>query len=445
MLLFFSIETKTIEISLAGIIFISLFVLVALAYCYVHFRYSVARKCFLRFKKENDELRGEVDRLARELKKAEDALDQKNMMLFNTFSGIKTPMNAIFGFAELLSDRTTSVGERSGYAEMILRNANNLLAVINDIVDIVKIEKGQLVLEPKSLKLNRFIDDMERFARGELKNQGKQQIRISTVKFLGDKSSCFLVDPLRIRRIMVNLISNAVKFTKEGFIEFGYKLLENEILLFFVSDSGIGIERSYQKSIFDEFTQVTSLESKVRTGSGLGLVVSKNLVELMGGKMWVESVKGEGATFYFTIPGEPCVREAKPEHDEPEEFGQDCWADHTILIVDDYRDIYFYFSETLVNTGIRFFYADSGQKAIDLCREHPEIELVLMDIQMPGMTGIEATQSIRQFRKDLPVIAQTAYAQGGDIDMFLDAGFNDMIMKPIEKDLLLKKIAKYLG
>ena len=443
----FLIETKAIELPLTGIIIVGLFIIVLFVYLYVYFRFLVVRKKTIQYQEENAELKNEIARITEDLEQVQERLEQKTILISNTFNEIRTPLNAIFGFAELLSDRNISSRERGDYADMILRNSNNLLSIINDIVDIVKIEKGLLVLKNEPSNLNHFIDEMERFVKSELKSQAKQHIKVKSVKFLEDSLSCFFVDPQRIRSIMTNLLSNAVKFTREGSIEFGYKMLEDESILFYVSDSGIGIEKEYQKTIFDEFTQITSLDLKTRTGSGLGLVVSKNLTELMGGKMGVESVKNSGSTFYFTIPCEPCIKvmKADGDGDEQEKFDSDCWTNHTILIVDDYRDIYYYFSETLVNTGIRFFYAESGQKAIDLCREHPEIELVLMDIQMPEMSGIDATKIIRKFRKDLPIIAQTAYAQSEDFDLFLDAGFNDLITKPVEKDLLLKKMAKYLN
>ncbi|MDX9883518.1 MAG: ATP-binding protein [Prolixibacteraceae bacterium] len=444
MLSFFLIETKTVEMPLTGIIVIGLFSVVVSIYLYAYFHLLIVKKKTIRYREENESLKNEITRLAGEIEAIQEKLDRKIMLISNTFNEIRTPLNAIFGFAELLSDRNLSNRERGNYADMILRNANNLLTIINDISDIAKIEKGLLVLKNEPSNLNYFIDEMARFVKSELKNDAKQHIRVTPVKYLGDNSSCFFIDRQRLRNIMGNLLSNAVKFTNEGCIEFGYKTLEDQFILFYVSDSGIGIEKEYQKNIFDEFTQITGLNSKIRTGSGLGLVVSKNLAELMGGRMWVESVKDSGSTFYFTIPCEPCTREMKAG-DELEKFESDCWASHTILIVDDYRDIYYYFSETLVNTGIRFFYADNGQKAIDLCREHPEIELVLMDIQMPGMSGIDATKNIRKFRKDLPIIAQTAYAQSNDFDLFLDAGFNDLITKPIDKDILLNKMGKYLN
>ncbi len=445
MLLFFLIETKTVEIPLSIIIFIGLSVFVLLIYLYIHFRFSISKKMTVQYQKENEVMKNEMIQISGNLKKVQEMLEQKTTLIFNTFNEIKTPLNAILGFAELLSDRNVNSRERGDYADMILRNANNLLSIISDIIDLTKIENGLFVLKNEPYNLNQFVGEMERFIKTELKNQNKQHIKVNSVKYLGDNSSCFLVDPQHIRRIMTNLICNAVKFTKEGFIEFGYKLLEDKFILFYVTDSGIGIEKEYQKNIFDESIQISSFDSKSLTGSGLGLVVSKTIAELMGGKMWIESVKNSGATFYFTIPSEPCIKEIKEDDGKQETFESDCWVDHTILIVDDYRDIYYYFSETLVNTGVRFFYADSGQKAIDICKEHPEIELVLMDIQMPEMSGIDATRSIRKFRKDLPIIAQTAYAQSDDFDLFLDAGFNDLITKPVEKDVLLKKMAKYLN
>lgn len=445
MLSVYLLETPTVEIPLPGIIIVGLFIIVLLVYSFIYFRFTIVRKRTIQLQQENVNLKNEFTRVTEDLGKARDQVTQKINLLSNTSNEIKTPLNAIYGFAELLSDGNLTKNERIDYVDMILRNANSLLSIVNDIIDITKIEKGLLVLNHDNVNLNHFIDEIERYLKKELRIHHKSQIRVSSVKFLEGEPSCFYADSNRTQKIMTNLVNNAIKFTREGFIEFGYKLIEEEFILFFVSDSGVGIEKEYQKSIFDEFTQISNLDSKVRIGSGLGLAVSKNLAELMGGKMWVESVKGAGSTFYFTIPCEPCGNETHIPHEDHTELGLNCWENHTVLIVDDYRDIYFYFSETLVNTGINLLYADNGLKAIDLCKEHTEIELVLMDIQMPEMSGIDATKNIRKFRKNLPIIAQTAYAQSDDFDLFLDAGFNDLITKPIEKDILLKKMSKFLN
>ncbi len=445
MALFFLVEAKTIDLPLSVLVVTGLFIIIILIYIFIYVRYTAVRKKTHQLESENNELKNEIARMSKAIGNAQELAERRATFIANTSNEIRTPLNAIYGFAELLSERDVSGKDQQDYVDMIFRNANILLSIINDIIDITKIEKGLLNINTDQLNLNLFIDEMERYLKKEIRIRDKKLINVSSVKYLNDESSCFYVDSKRLQQIMINLINNALKFTWEGFIEIGYKLLEDEFLLFFVSDSGIGIEKKYQKSIFDEFTQIRSIDPDARSGSGLGLAISKKLTEIMGGKMWVESVVDSGSTFYFTIPCDPCSQRVKIRNDKPEVFRHGCWADRTVLIVDDYRDIYYYFSETLVNTGVRFLYADSGQRAIDLCKEHPEIELVLMDIQMPGMSGIEATSIIRRFRNNLPIIAQTAYAQPDDFDSFLDAGFNDLITKPIEKASLLQKMSKYLN
>jgi len=445
MLSFFILSVQIIKIPLPGLIIASLFLIIFLIYLFIYLRFKIVKKSTFRLQQENIDLKTELSRINEETENLKNQLARKTIFISNISNEIKTPLNSIFGFAELLSDRNISNNERINYANMILRNANNLLTIMTDIVDITKIGNGLMSLSNDYANLNHFIDELERYLKKELQAQQKQSIKVGTVKFLDGESSCFYTDLPKIRKIMTNLINNAIKNTTEGFIELGYKLLDKDFILFYVSDSGIGIEKEYQKDIFDEFVQVISLKSKVPQGSGLGLAVAKRLAELMGGKMWIESVKNSGSTFYFTIPCEPCSKEINDYQEEPDVFSPNCWKGRTVLIVDDYRDIYFYLSETLENTGLLFLYADSGQKAIDMCREHPEIELVLMDIQMPEMSGIDATKGIREFRKGLPIIAQTAYAQADDFDTFLDAGFNDMITKPIGKNILLKKMSKYLN
>lgn len=410
---------------------------------------------YLRFfwtKKKSDKLeqdyfrtKQELEEYKRQLEIIYEASNRQSIFTTNVSSEMRTPLNSIYGFAELLNEQRPTGSEYNTYVQMILNNAQNLLNIVNDTTDISRIEKGLFLINNSRQNLNKIINDADRFVRMELRNQNMQHIQIRTVKYLSDGDSCFLTDEHRLAQVLVNLLKNAIRFTKEGYIEFGYKLLEEKFVLFFVSDSGIGFSKDDQNNIFDEFYRIEGIDSKRQFGFGLSLVLSKKIVEHMGGKMWVESVKGSGSTFYFTIPCEPCNHDLQPQTSPQTDLASGCWSDRTILIVDDYKDIYYYFSETLAYTGIRFFYAENGFRAIELCEQHPEIELVLMDIQMPEMSGFEATQKIRKLRKQLPIIAQTAHSLNTDYDVFLDAGFNDLISKPIEKRILLEKISKYLN
>ncbi|HEX3006188.1 MAG TPA: response regulator, partial [Bacteroidales bacterium] len=226
-------------------------------------------------------------------------------------------------------------------------------------------------------------------------------------------------------------------------VEFGY-YLKGEKLEFYVRDTGIGISTEKQKVIFDRFTQADDSLTRKFGGSGLGLAISKGLIELLGGKLWSTSAIGEGSTFYFTIPYLPATEEENPDNNTTQHKSEYNWRGRTFLIVEDDKISFKFLEGIFKKTGVKIIHADNGLKAIDFCRSHPELDIVLMDIQLPEMSGLDATKIITSFRKNLPIIAQTANAMSEDKERCLEVGCVDYVSKPINIPILFNKIDKYL-
>lgn len=376
--------------------------------------------------------------------KAEESDRLKSLFLSNMSHEIRTPMNAIVGFAEMLQDSDLDREQKNKFLEVIIKSGDNLLRLINDIIDISRIEAGQLKLDYSDCLVNETITDLETYFKQELYRQKKQHINLYTQ--LGHPQSDFSLhtDCTRLKQVLNNLIGNAIKFTDEGFIEFGYKI-ETGNIQFFVRDSGIGIAADKQKLIFERFGQVQEAISRNLSGTGLGLTISKNLVEMLGGKLWVDSIPGEGSTFYFTLPMRLGSKHDKQTKELTEEHRNSLDLNgKTILIVEDVDTNYFYLSSLLQKHNCRIIRATNGQKAIDICRDDKSIDLVLMDIELPVLNGYEATREIKKIRPELPVVAQTAFAMMGERERSKEAGCNDYIAKPIRKEELMGILKRYL-
>lgn len=378
-------------------------------------------------------------------KKAEESDRLKSLFLSNMSHEIRTPMNAIVGFAEMLQDTDLNREQKNKFLEVIIKSGDNLLRLINDIIDISRIEAGQLKLEYSDCLVNEMITDLETYFRQELIRQKKSNLNIHIS--LGHPESDFTLntDCIRLKQVLNNLIGNAIKFTDEGFIEFGYHIMTGQIE-FFVRDSGIGIATDMQKLIFERFGQVREAISRNQTGTGLGLTISKNLVEMLGGKIWVDSLPGEGSTFYFTLPLRFGYQHAEQPIKDTESDPQHSFSlkDKTILIVEDVDTNFFYLSSLLSKYNGKIIRANNGRKAIELVKSDPGINLVLMDIELPILDGYKATKEIRQIRPELPVIAQTAFAMMGERERSKEAGCVDYIAKPIRKEELISILKKYL-
>jgi len=370
--------------------------------------------------------------------KAEESDKLKTAFLASMSHEIRTPMNHIIGFLELLKDTELNQIEREEFLHIIRSSGNNLLRIIDDIIDIAKIETQQLAIDNEEVSLNKFLEDVLYTYQDLISIEEKPDLKIELK--IPDKSALteIITDPQRLQQILSNLLANALKFTSKGKIEFGYTLKPNNRLQFFVSDTGIGIPKEKQELIFQRFRQLDYGYTRAYGGTGLGLAISKGLIEMLGGEIWVESEEGNGSSFFFTIPYKPVRQDvAEPIIASPSDTID--WSDKNILIVEDDDMNTKFLRIILTKTKAKLFYSDNGQKAVEMARE-TMFDLILMDIQIPLLNGYEATRLIKSTCPSTIIIAQTAHAMLDERTHCLEAGCDDYLAKPINRKELLNKI-----
>ncbi len=375
--------------------------------------------------------------LAQEKKKAEESNKQKTTFLANMSHEIRTPMNAIVGFAELLSLSDPTDEERKEYLSLIRRSSSDLLNIIEDVIDIAKIELKQLKISYANTNIYELLKDLELIFSKELIKHKKLNVKIKISIPQKGKDLIAYTDPKRLKQVLSNLISNAIKFTTKGVIEAGFKLSQKKVIYFYVKDTGIGIPKEWQKNIFDRFVQVENGYSKNINGSGLGLTICKNIVQLLGGDISVSSLPEKGSNFYFTLPFvDPVDEKPKPTSIHHTDSLDISFWDKKILIAEDEENNFIYLREILKHSGAEIFRAKNGLEAISIA-ESKTIDIILMDIKMPKVNGIEATQYIRQIKPNLPVIALTAFSRDEDKKNCLASGCIGYYSKPVQRDELI--------
>lgn len=379
--------------------------------------------------------------------KAEESDQLKSAFLANMSHEIRTPMNAILGFAELItmSDSEVSSTEKENYVKLINVSGNNLLRLIDDIIDISKIEAGQIKIHKKKCYLNETLKDIQQSFIELGKINEKENIEIRLNELAQSQNLIINTDTIRLNQVFTNLIGNALKFTEEGFIEFGYEIVNNEKLLFYIKDTGVGMDQNKKDLVFDRFTKIEDDNSRLYRGAGLGLAISKSLVELLGGEIWVDSALSAGSTFYFNLPFDE-IKELNHEQKAISINENYNWQNKTILIVEDEPANIMYIEEVLKVTKAKVLRASNGKEAVDIYKKYSNnIDIIIMDIKMPEMNGYEATKQIKNLNKNIPIISQSAYAMQGDIDRGLKAGMTDYLIKPIKPKLLLSILNKHLN
>lgn len=366
----------------------------------------------------------------------------KTAFLANMSHEIRTPMNGILGFAGLLKEQKLTGEEQKEYIDIIEKSGVRMLNIINDIIDISKIESGLMKLKKEESNINDQIEYVYTFFKPEVESKGMKLIPILS---LPSKDSIIKTDREKVFAILINLVKNAIKYSNEGSIEFGY-IKKGGFLEFFVKDSGIGIHKNRHKAVFERFIQADITDKMATQGAGLGLSISKAFVEMLGGEIWLESDKDKGSTFYFTVPYKTII--------EDKLASQNIGINNEIvthikkikiLIAEDDQ-----ISRLFINKAVQPFCnetlnAKNGLEAVEAFHNNQDIDLVLMDIKMPIMNGYEATQEIRQYNKDIIIIAQSAFGLTGDKEKAIIAGCNDYITKPINKDELVTLLYKYFA
>ncbi|MBN1144428.1 MAG: PAS domain S-box protein [Bacteroidales bacterium] len=374
--------------------------------------------------------------------KAEENDRLKTAFLQNMSHEIRTPMNAIIGFASLMAENCSNKEKLEQFSEIIEQRSYDLLAIINDMLDISKIESGQGTLQLEEYNINELFSELALFFADYQKRTDKQHIQLLIHPVLDEDIANMITDQHKLKQILINLITNAFKFTESGRIECGCKLSNNQ-LLFHVSDTGVGIPVDKHEFIFDRFTRIETVISKSYVGgTGLGLPIVKGLVDLLGGKVWIESECNKGSTFYFTINYEKVDRTNAPVN-SPAIATQRFTSGKSILIVEDDQNNALYLEELIRNYFSIVYVVGTGLDAIKLVNKQ-SVDLVLMDVRLPDITGYDATKTILQNFPGLKIIAQTAYASNDEHLRALDAGCVDYISKPTSREQLLSVISRYL-
>lgn len=384
------------------------------------------------------------DELIRAREKAEESDRMKTVFLTNLSHELRTPMNTIIGFSELINIGNIPPEKRKEYSRIIRTKGQSLLTLIDDIIEIAQFEEGQTSLSVSSCDLNHLFGEVYQLAIEKRRLFQKEAIQLRLD--LPPVPLNILTDPGRVQQVCLNLIENSLQFTEKGTIEFGYELRDPRYIHCFVKDTGIGLKKDEQKNIFNRFRKVEETSLRKNSGSGLGLTLSRYIVQLLGGKISVESVYGAGSTFIFTLPNNPApeVDNSQEALKEQDNLGDYNWKNKVILLVED-DDINVQFIDAVLSPyQVQLIRASNGLQGVELCRSLPQIDLILMDIKMPDMSGYDACREIKKFKPNLPIIAQTAFALRDDRQRCLDAGCDDYLSKPIDINELLQKIQQFI-
>jgi signal transduction histidine kinase/CheY-like chemotaxis protein len=390
----------------------------------------------------NEHLSFTNEELRRAKLKSEESDRLKSAFLANMSHEIRTPLNAIIGFSSLLGDVNLRLSDRETYFRIINSNSNQLLHIIEDILDLSRIEAGQMKIFIEVFPVNEVLKDLsDSFSKAKT----NPDVSISLVN--GHSNIMLRTDSSRFKQIISNLISNALKFTKKGHIQIGYEILSEKEITFFVKDTGIGIDEANLDRIFNRFWKSESENENFQSGAGLGLSICKSLSEALGGKIWAESRLHEGSTFYLSLPDYHIMTpEIKAADDNIGNHVSYNWSNLTIAIAEDEISNQYLLARILANFNANTVCFRNGKELVEFISDNTDrqISLILMDLKMPVMDGFTAFRLIRELNHDIPIVAQTAYAMVEDIDKIRSAGFCDYIVKPIRQEILVEKIRKVL-
>jgi PAS domain S-box-containing protein len=381
-----------------------------------------------------------IQRINKELllanEKATESDRLKSAFLANLSHEIRTPMNGIIGFSEMLLNNDITDEKKAYFSQIIIKSGQKLLSIVNDILDISKIDAGQIEIKIEPVNINNVIEELIWFYTSQNNNP---ELLILHTKGLPDVQSVIRTDKTKVAQILSNLLNNAVKFTSKGCIEFGYVLLDGN-LEFYVQDSGIGIPNEYHHLVFERFRQAEIELSRKYGGTGLGLSISQKLVELLGGKIWLTSEPGKGSVFYFTLPYNPTEPLINNEYSILQSFDHEDMGDYKIIVAEDEELNFLYLKEILIDCNFKVLHAENGAEAVKLVNEFPDAKLILMDLKMPVMNGFDAIKIIQSTHQNIPIIAQTAYVMHTEKELVIKAGCAGYISKPIDRNQLMQLI-----
>ena len=381
------------------------------------------------------ELKNAELELIKAKERAEESDQLKTAFLQNMSHEIRTPLNAISGFSSMLNKPELSEDKRKNFVQIIQSSSSQLIAIVSDILTISSLETKQERLNVSKVCINTILLDLLTIFNQQA---NRQNISLYAKHSISDKQSEIFTDKTKLIQILSNLLSNALKFTHKGSVEFGYDLKGHQ-LEFYVKDTGIGINPEFHEKIFERFRQADKSINKIYGGTGLGLAISKAFVELLGGEIWVRSALDMGSSFHFSLPYRPadqsCLNLGLDEQNQ---------KPITVLVAEDEEYNFLLIEEVLSDFKLKLIHAKNGKETVEIFQSEPQIDLILMDIKMPIMDGHEAAQIIKSLKANFPIIAQSAYALDHEISKY-EGAFDDYITKPIDEEELRQKVIKYIG
>ncbi len=377
--------------------------------------------------------------LVKAMNKAEESDRLKSEFLANMSHEIRTPLNAILGFSSFLKDKDVAEEDVVKYAEIITNSGKHLLALINDIIDISIIEAGKLKVTKTHFELNNLLITLYNFFHSYLVSIKKFKVVLKLS--IPDSDTFIISDETRLRQIFMNLIGNAIKFTEDGVIEFGY-MIDNKNIIFFVKDTGKGIPADKKEIIFERFRKASKTRNKLYGGTGLGLSIAKACTDMLNGDIWFESEVNVGTTFFFAIKHEQGIN--KKENTGSTENLDYNFNKEVVLIAEDDEYNYAFLKKLIQENNLKLLHTVTGRETIKEVMAHDDISIILMDIKMPDLSGIDATIEIKKYKPEIPIIAQTAFAYEKDKEEILKAGCLEYLTKPIDVNQLLRLINKHI-
>jgi CheY-like chemotaxis protein len=401
------------------------------------------------------ELEQENKRLEKELQKTKEQVihseNFKSAFLANMSHAVRTPMNAIIGFSGLIGMEGISPNKKGEYIRIINEKGHQLLSLIDDIIEISKIESGKIQFAYNNIDINEFLNEVYLSTFNKKLTTGKDLVEIILEKNSSDDLGLIQTDSGRLQQIFNNILSFSLRNTNKGLIKFGYNLKDPKTIVFYVIDTGIGLGKDDLKLLFDYFWQFEDITHQRLVGIGLGLTISKILIELFGGKMWVTSELNVGTEFYFSLPVERSIHNLSLKNQtelypkiENEKIETN-WKNKVILVVEDEMVNYEFIEALMESYQVKLLHAENGDQALELVKTINKIDLILMDIKLPEINGYEITSEIKKIRNEIPIIALTAFSINEVRDKCLKAGCEDVIAKPVEINAFISKLNHYLN
>lgn len=397
-----------------------------------------------------------MKKLEKELTKSRVKLQKseqfKSTFLANMSHEIRTPMNAIIGFSELINMEGISAEKRKDYSKIINQRGQQLLTLIDDIIETTKIESGRITLDYSWIELDEFLNDLYSMIFQQKIKEGKDNIEIILRKHQENTSGFQIyTDSGRLHQIFINLLQYIIKNTTKGNISFGYNQIDDKEIEFYIQNSGTFYNIEEQKLLFEHFWKIEDTTHLKIKGAGLGLTIAKSLIELFGGKINVQSDSLKGTSFMFRLPlltpndQKSRIIDTSYHEEQQASITDPNWKNRVVLVVEDDLVNYQFIEALLEKTQVQLLHAENGYQALELCKTINKIDLILMDIKLPEVNGYEITREIKSFRKDIPIIAQTAFSLNEVKDRCLESGCNDIIIKPVDIDIFMSKLNKYLS